>query len=62
MNKNRLKKIIKKIFLNHGLANQHAEISSNYIIKAELVGVPSHGLIRLKMEIRISYKQPENLD
>ena len=49
MNKNRLKKIIKKIFLNHGLANQHAEISSNYIIKAELVGAPSHGLVRLKM-------------
>ena len=49
MNKNRLKKIIKKIFLNHGLANQHAEISSNYIIKAELVGAPSHGLARLKM-------------
>ena len=49
MNKNRLKKIIKKIFLNHGLANQHAEISSNYIIKAELVGAASHGLARLKM-------------
>ena len=49
MNKNRLKKIIKKIFLNHGLANQHAEISSNYIIKAELVGAASHGLTRLKM-------------
>lgn len=49
MNKNRLKKIVKKIFLNHGLTNQHAEISSNYIIRAELVGSPSHGLTRLKM-------------
>ena len=49
MNKNRLKKIVKKIFLNHGLTNQHAEISSNYIIRAELVGAPSHGLTRLKM-------------
>ena len=49
MNKNRLKKIVKKIFLNHGLTNQHAEISSNYIIKAELFEASSHGLTRLKM-------------
>ena len=49
MNKNKLKKIIKQIFLNHGLTNQHAEISSNYIIQAELSGAPSHGLVRLKM-------------
>ena len=27
----------------------HAEISTNYIIKAELVGAPSHGLARLNM-------------
>jgi len=49
MNKNKLKKIIKKIFLNQGLSNLHAEISSDYIIRAELVGASSHGLTRIKM-------------
>ena len=49
MKKNELKKIVKKIFLHHGLSNQHAEISTNYLIKAELFGLPSHGLVRLKM-------------
>ena len=49
MNKNSLKKVVKNIFLKHGLSNTHAEISSNYIIQAELVGAPSHGLARLKM-------------
>ena len=44
-----LKKIVKNIFLKHGLNKKHAEISSNYIIKAELVGASSHGLSRLKM-------------
>ena len=49
MKKNSLKKVVKNIFLKHGLNNAHAEISSNYIIQAELVGAPSHGLARLKM-------------
>jgi len=49
MNAQKLKKIVKRIFIKHGLNNKHAETSSNYIIKAELVGVPSHGLVRLKM-------------
>jgi L-2-hydroxycarboxylate dehydrogenase (NAD+) len=49
MNKVNLKKIIKNIFIRHGLNNDHSEISSNYIIQAELVGAPSHGLARLKM-------------
>ena len=47
--KKNLKKIVKNILLNHGLSKKHAEISSNYIIQAELVGAPSHGLARLKM-------------
>jgi len=47
--KNNLKKIVKNIFLKHGLSNVHAETSSNYIIQAELVGAPSHGLARVKM-------------
>ena len=49
MNKNILKKNVKNIFVKHGLSKKDAEISSNYIIKAELVGAPSHGLSRLKM-------------
>ena len=49
MNKKRLNRLVKKIFLNHGLANNHAQIASNCIVRAELVGAPSHGLARLKM-------------
>ena len=49
MNRLKLKKIVKDIFLKHGLNDAHSEISSNYIIQAELVGAPSHGLARLKM-------------
>ena len=49
MKKNTLKKIVKNIFVNHGLSNNHAKVSSNYLIKAELVGATSHGLVRLKM-------------
>ena len=49
MNKNKLKKIVKNIFIKYGLNNNHSEISSNYIIKAELSGAPSHGLARLRM-------------
>ncbi len=45
----KLKKIIKNIFVNHELSNNHAKICSEYLIKAELVGAPSHGLARLKM-------------
>ena len=49
MNKNILKKIVKNIFLKYGLNKNHSEISSNYILQAELVGAPTHGLSRLKM-------------
>ena len=49
MIKKDLKKLVKDIFIKHGLNKNHAEISSNYIIQAELVGAPSHGLARLKM-------------
>ena len=49
MKKNNLKKIVKNIFLKHGLSDAQAETTSNYIIKAELVGAPSHGLARIKM-------------
>ena len=49
MDKNNLKKIVKNIFIKYGLNKAHADISSNYIVEAELVGAPSHGLARLKM-------------
>ena len=44
-----LKKEIVKIFKKFGLSNNHALISSNAIINAELVGAYGHGLSRLKM-------------
>ena len=49
MDSKKIKKIVKSIFVKHGLSNAHAEISSNYLTQAELVGAPSHGLARLKM-------------
>jgi len=44
-----LKNKIKKIFISHGLNNNHASICANALINAELVEAPSHGLSRLKM-------------
>ncbi len=44
-----LKKKIKKIFIKHGLNYDHASISADALINAELVDAPSHGLSRLKM-------------
>ena len=44
-----IKKTVKNIFKNFNLSNNHAKISAEYLIKAELVGAPSHGLARLKM-------------
>ena len=35
--------------MKHGLKKTHADTSSNYIIKAEIIGASSHGLARLKM-------------
>ena len=49
MEKNKLKKIITKIFVKHKLSKKHALICSEALINAELVGAPSHGLSRLKM-------------
>ena len=49
MKKNLLKSILKQIFLKHKLSNKHAEICSNYIIKAEILEAKGHGLARLKM-------------
>ena len=41
--------IVKKIFTKHKLNSNHARISADAIINAELVGAHSHGLSRLKM-------------
>ena len=49
MKHSNIEKIVKKIFLNFNLKKKHAEICAKYLVKAELVGAPSHGLARLKM-------------
>jgi LDH2 family malate/lactate/ureidoglycolate dehydrogenase len=52
-----LKKEIIKIFQKYGLSKDHALISTNALINAELVGAYGHGLSRLKMYCdRISKK------
>ena len=49
MKKSKLNKIIKDIFIKHGLSIKHASICSNALINAELVGAYGHGISRLKM-------------
>ena len=49
MKKNILKKELINIFKKFGLNNNHALISANALINAELVGAYGHGLSRLKM-------------
>ena len=44
-----LKKKLILIFRKYGLSQNHANISSNALINAELVGAHTHGLARLKM-------------
>ena len=59
-----LKKEIINIFKKFGLSNNHALISANALINAELVGAYGHGLSRLKMYCdRINKKviNPTNL-
>ena len=52
-----LKKEIIKIFQKYGLSKDHALISANALMNAELVGAYGHGLSRLKMYCdRISKK------
>jgi len=47
--KNILKSKLQKIFTKHQLSKKHSKICVDYLIKAELVNAPSHGLARLKM-------------
>ena len=49
MKKNILRSKLEKIFIKHYLSKKHSKICAEYLIKAELVGAPSHGLARLKM-------------
>ena len=49
MKSSKLKKLISSIFVKHGLSKVDADISSNALINAELVGAYGHGLSRLKM-------------
>ena len=49
MNTGQLKNIIKTILIKHDLSNEHAKISTDALINAELVGAYGHGLARLKM-------------
>ena len=49
MEKNKLKKLIRSIFIKHKLNKNHALICAEALVNAELVGAPSHGLSRLKM-------------
>ena len=57
MKQNKIKKEIIQIFIKYKLSKDHALISANALINAELVGAPSHGLSRLKMYCdRISKK------
>ena len=49
MKQKKLKLILNQIFQKHNLSKDHSKIVSNYLIKAEQLGAPSHGLARLKM-------------
>jgi len=45
----KLKILLNQIFQKHNLSKDHSKIVSDYLIKAELLDAPSHGLARLKM-------------
>ena len=45
----KLRKLLFNIFKKYKFSNEHAKISTEAIIKAELINASSHGLSRLKM-------------
>ena len=49
MKQKKLKILLNQIFQKHNLSKDHSKIVSDYLIKAELLNAPSHGLARLKM-------------
>ena len=62
MNSSKLKKIIKKIFIKYNLSKDHASISADALINAELVGASWHmDLSSLRMYCdRISKKNNQS--
>lgn len=49
MKPNKIKSIVKDIFIKHKLSAEHAKICADALINAEQVGAYGHGLSRLKM-------------
>jgi L-2-hydroxycarboxylate dehydrogenase (NAD+) len=49
MKPNKIKTIVKEIFVKHKLSSEHAKICADALINAEQVGAYGHGLSRLKM-------------
>ena len=49
MKQKKLNLVLNQIFQKHNLSKDHSKMVSDYLIKAELLGAPSHGLARLKM-------------
>jgi len=57
MKQKKVRELLNKIFIKYGLSSEHAAISAEALINAELVGAYGHGLSRLKMYCdRISKK------
>ena len=57
MNSSKLKTIIKNIFIKYKLSKDHASISADALINAELVGAYGHGLSRLKCTVIVFLKK-----
>ena len=49
MKPNKIKSIVREIFVKHKLSTEHAKICADALINAEQVGAYGHGLSRLKM-------------
>ena len=49
MKPNKIKSIVKEIFIKHKLSSEHAKVCADALINAEQVGAYGHGLSRLKM-------------
>ena len=53
MKKEKLKKLLTKVFLKYKLSIAHAKICSDALVNAELVGATGHGVSRLKMYLSL---------
>ena len=62
MKKEKLKKLLTKVFLKYKLSKAHAKICSDALVNAELVGATGHGVSRLKMSVSYTHLTlPTNL-